>query len=259
MDTATIRARWEASGKPATRSATSARRPARTFRGRAPLGESLAGPGRFAGTAYAVGEVGDLPHGFAFAQELVDSDVVPEKLLARHAVGAQVSSENLHGESWRSDLDTEVLQVGIEGPFVRHDDDEMGPPLAHRLAQGGKAAPGRMPQTGLRGGQVEQQPVARVDESRVVVQRQLVPLGGQEFAEGTVGTVVFAQQYASVAERPLPGAPSRMTVPVSSSVLRALPMLTGATNTRRVQRSWSSGSCWKTGFRGSWAAEPRLT
>lgn len=82
-------------------------------------------------------------------------------------MGAQVASEDLQGGDRRSDLDTVVLEVGIEGAVVRHDDDEMGPSLVHRPAQGGQAAQRVMPRTSLRGGQVEQQPVARVDESRV--------------------------------------------------------------------------------------------
>lgn len=135
---------------------------ARTLRGRTPCAEFFAWTGRFAGAAYAVGEIADLPHGSAFAQELIDGDVVAEELFVRHAMGAQMASEDLQRKGRRRDLDPVVLEVGFEDAVVRHDDDEVGPPLVHRPAQGGQVALCREPRTGLRAGQVEQQPVAGV-------------------------------------------------------------------------------------------------
>lgn len=161
---------------------------------RAPLCEPIVRLSGLAGSAHQVGEVRDLPHRPFHAQELIDGDVGPHVLLVRHAVHAQVSPEHLSA-GWPLDGDPVVLEIGVEGAAVWHDDDKMCLVFVYGLAERGEAGPCRGPLAVVGGGQIQQQLVTASDQRRLV-EGQFLLLSREKFMEDAAVPVAFAKKYA---------------------------------------------------------------
>jgi hypothetical protein len=115
-------------------------------------------------------------------------------LLVRYAVHAEVPPENVQARRW-IDFDPVALEVGIHAAAVRHDYHEMCVPVVDGLTEGREVGSCRGPLVAVCGGQIQQQSVTGLDQSRVM-EGQFVFLVGKKFVEDAAVPVVLAQEYA---------------------------------------------------------------